>query len=303
MTASAAITSPANPAVKRLVKIRSSRRHRDREGAFIIEGFRELTKAVGAGIAIDELYVCEDLFLGTNEPALVERIEASGARLRRLAPGPFRKAAYRDRPEGLLAVAPHFDTGLSRLDPPQDPLLLVAEAIEKPGNLGAMLRTADSAGAAAVVAADPGADLFNPNAVRASLGSLFTVPLAAAPADEVMEWLDSRGIVPVVTSPAASSPHWEIDYTGPTAVVVGSEQYGLSRPWLDGRYPAARIPMAGAADSLNTAAAAAVVLFEAVRQRRAAKSDAAARTQPPGRKPPDAQEPGHKSPGGLGSDP
>lgn len=260
------ITSPANPAVKRLVKLRS-RRRRDQEGVFIIEGYRELAKAAAVNLAVDELYVCEELFLGANEPALAARIEASGARLRRLAPAPFRKAAYRDRPEGLLAVAPQFDTSLRRLRLPADPLLLVVEAIEKPGNLGNMLRTADAAGAAAVVAADPGTDPFNPNAVRSSIGSLFTVPLAVCSSAEAREWLESRGVRPVAASPAAASPLWEIDLTGPTAAAVGSEQYGLSGPWLDGRYPAARIPMAGAADSLNAAAAAAVLLFEAVRQR------------------------------------
>lgn len=272
-----AITSAANPAVKRLVKLRS-RRRRDQEGVFIIEGYRELAKAAAVNLAVDELYVCEELFLGANEPALAARIEASGARLRRLAPAPFRKAAYRDRPEGLLAVAPQFDTSLSRLELPADPLLLVAEAIEKPGNLGNMLRTADAAGAAAVVAADPAADPFNPNAVRASLGSLFTVPLAVCTSAEAMAWLESRGVRPVAASPAAASPLWEADLTGPAAVAVGSEQYGLSEPWLDGRFSAVRIPMSGAADSLNAAAAAAVLLFEAVRQRAGAPSGGRPRT-------------------------
>ena len=267
-----AVASPANPKVKRLVKLRN-RRRRDQEGVFIIEGFRELTKAAEAGVPIDELYVCEELFLGSNEPALAARIEASGARRIDLAPGPFRKAAYRDRPEGLLAVAPMFDTRLSRLELPEHPLLLVAEGIEKPGNLGTMLRTADAAGAAAVVTADPDTDPFNPNAVRASLGSLFTVPLAVSSSVEAIEWLESRGVRPVVTSPSAAAPHWEIDLTGPAAVVVGSEQYGLSEPWLDGTHLTARIPMAGAADSLNAAAAAAVFLFEAVRQRAARRKD------------------------------
>ena len=260
------ITSPANPKVKRLVRLRS-RRHRDTEEAFLIEGFRELVRAVDSGTLVDELFVCEDLFLGTNEPALVDRIVATGTRLHRLAPTPFRKAAYRDRPEGLLAVAPQFDTQLQNLRPPADSLLLVAEAIEKPGNLGTMLRTADAAGAAAVVVADPATDPFNPNVVRASLGSLFTVPLAVGSTEEVIGWLGETGFTPVITSPAAALRHWETSYRGPVAVVIGSEQYGLSDRWLDGPYPAVRIPMAGTADSLNAATAAAIVLFEAVRKR------------------------------------
>ena len=260
------ITSPANPRVKRLVRLRS-RRHRDAERAFLIEGFRELVRAVDSGTPIAELFVCEDLFLGTNEPDLVDRIVATGARVHRLAPAPFRKAAYRDRPEGLLAVAPQFDTQLENLRPPAGSLLLVVEAIEKPGNLGTMLRTADAAGAAAVVVADPATDPFNPNVVRASLGSLFTVPLAVGSAGEVMDWLGEEGFTTVVTSPAAGLRHWEVSYDGQVAVAIGSEQYGLSDRWLDGRYEAVSIPMAGAADSLNASTAAGIVLFEAVRKR------------------------------------
>ena len=260
------VTSPANPKVKRLVRLRN-RRNRDAEGVFLIEGFRELSRAADTGTRIDELYVCEDLFLGTNEPALVDRIASAGSRCHFLAPTPFRKVAYRDRPEGLLAVAPQFDTRLSELDLPQDALLMVAEAIEKPGNLGTMMRTADAAGAAAVVVADPTTDPYNPNVVRASLGSLFTVPLGVAPAVEVMGWLAAEGIRPVVTTPAARIDYWDAHYAGMVAVVVGSEQYGLSEAWLDGRYQAVRIPMAGSADSLNASTAAGIVLFEAVRQR------------------------------------
>lgn len=262
----APITSPTNPKVKRLVRLRS-RRHRDREGAFLIEGYRELVKAAESGIMIGELYVCRELFLGKNESTLVDRIVATGAGLRRLAPLPFRKAAYRDRPEGLLAVAPQFETGLEKLHPPPESLVLVVESIEKPGNLGTMLRTADAAGAAAVVVADPATDPFNPNVVRASLGSLFTVPLATGSTDEVMAWLAGRGFATVATSPEAGAKHWEIPYRERVAIVIGSEQYGLSNGWLDGRYPVVRIPMAGSADSLNASTAAGILLFEAVRQR------------------------------------
>ena len=260
------ITSPTNPKVKRLVRLRS-RRHRDSEGAFLIEGYRELARATDAGIRIDEIYVCDRLFLGTNEPELVDRIVASGARCHRLAPEPFRKAAYRDRPEGLLAVAPQFDTGLERIRLRPDPLLLVMEGIEKPGNLGTMLRTADAAGVSAVIVADPTTDPFNPNVVRASLGCLFTVPLAVSTTENTIRWMAAHGIRALVTTPSAPDLYWNADYSGAAAVVVGSEQYGLSETWLDGRFPEARIPMEGSADSLNAATAAALVLFEALRRR------------------------------------
>ncbi|MDE0171271.1 MAG: RNA methyltransferase [bacterium] len=260
------ITSAANPKVKRLVRLRN-RRHREAERVFLVEGFRELGRAAEAGARIDDLFVCEELFLGTNEPGLVDRIVAAGARLHRLAPVPFRKAAYRDRPEGLLAVAPQFETSLDGLRLPEGGLVLVVEAIEKPGNLGTMLRTADAAGAAAVVVADPATDPFNPNVVRASLGSLFTVPLAVGTATDVMAWIRERCLETFVTSPSARLNHWEVSYLGSVAVVIGSEQYGLTGAWLDGRYPAVRIPMGGTADSLNASTAAAIVLFEAIRQR------------------------------------
>ena len=260
------ITSPTNPKVKRLVRLRS-RRHRDSEGSFLIEGYRELGRAADAGIRIEEIYVCDRLFLGTNEPKLVDRIVMSGARYHRMAPDPFRKAAYRDRPEGLLAVAPQFDTGLERIRLPPDPLLLVMESIEKPGNLGTMLRTADAAGVSAVIVADPTTDPFNPNVVRASLGCLFTVPLAVSTADDAIRWMAEHGIRALVTTPSTRDLYWNADYSGAVAVVVGSEQYGLSETWLDERFPMARIPMSGSADSLNAATAAALVLFEALRRR------------------------------------
>ena len=266
------ITSPANPKVKRLVRLRS-RRHRDGEGSFLIEGYREITRAVAAGLRIDEIYVCDRLFLGTNEQDLVDRIVSSGARCHRLAPEPFRKAAYRDRPEGLLAVAPKFDTGLERIKIGPDPLLLVMESIEKPGNLGTMLRTADAAGVSAVIVADPGTDPFNPNVVRASLGCLFTVPLAVATADGAIGWMAEHGVRALVTTPSTRDLYWSADYSGAVAIVVGSEQYGLSEVWLDRRFPKARIPMGGSADSLNAATATALVLFEALRQRRRTSAD------------------------------
>ena len=260
------ISSVTNPRVKQLVKLRN-RRERDATGQFIIEGFRELSRALASGIDIKELYSCEALFLGTNEPALIADTITTGATHIRLDEAPFRKAAYRDRPEGLLAVARQFDTQLSSLELDDEPLILVVESIEKPGNLGTMMRTADAAGVNAVVVANPTTDAFNPNVVRASIGSLFTVPLAVASTDEALTWLGISGIRPIVTTPDTEQLHWQADYSGAVALVVGSEQYGLSASWLDSAEDRVRIPMAGTADSLNAAMAAGITLFEAVRQR------------------------------------
>lgn len=261
-----AITSLQNPAVKQLVRLRQ-RRERDRSGLFLVEGFRELTRAVAAGIEITTVYHCPGLFLGGNEPQLVAEASRAGAAVVELGEAAFRKVSYRDRPEGLLAVAPQFGTSLDGLGIGSNPLLLVVEAIEKPGNLGTMLRTADAAGASAVVVCDPTTDPFNPNVVRSSLGTLFTVPLAVTSTREAVEWLKARQVRIVATTPATSRLHWDADLAGSVALVVGSEQYGLSDAWLERSDVRCRIPMAGSADSLNAAMAAGVMLFEAVRQR------------------------------------
>lgn len=262
------ITSLQNEQVKELVRLRD-RRHRDRTGRFLIEGFREITRAADAKTALDTLYVCRDLFLGANEDSLISSIAGTGVEVVELSEAPFRKASYRDRPEGLLAVAAQFDTSLTRLSLSPDPLLLVAESIEKPGNLGTMLRTADATGVDAMVVADPTTDPFNPNVVRASTGTLFTTRLAVDTTAAVLEWLESNGVSIVATTPDTDLLLWDADLTGPIAIVVGAEQYGLSDAWLERADIRLRIPMAGTADSLNAAMAAGVTLFEALRQRRA----------------------------------
>ncbi|MFP5333230.1 MAG: TrmH family RNA methyltransferase [Acidimicrobiia bacterium] len=261
------ITSLQNERIKDLVRLRD-RRHRDQSGRFLIEGFREITRAVDAGTVVDTLFVCRELFLGPNEDHLIDRVASTGTEIVEVADAPFRKASYRDRPEGLLAVAPQFDISLRSLALPPDPLLLVAEAIEKPGNLGTMLRTADATGVDAVIVADPTTDPFNPNVVRASTGTLFTTRLAVDTSLTVLAWLATRGVSIVATTPDADLLLWDADLTGALAVVVGAEQYGLSDAWLSRADIEVRIPMAGVADSLNAAMAAGVTLFEAVRQRR-----------------------------------
>lgn len=262
------ITSSANTRIKALVRLRN-RRERDRTSRFVIEGYRELTRAAAAGVTIETLFVCPPLYLGGNEPALATAVAATGAEVVPVAEEPFRKASYRERPEGLLAVAHQFPTGVDRLDLSGDPLVLVAESIEKPGNLGTMLRTAEAAGVRAVVVADPTTDPFNPNVVRASLGTLFTVPLAVTTTEEAIGTLRARGVRLMATTPAGAVPHHQADLTGPAAIVVGSEQYGLSDAWLEAADQRIVIPMPGSVDSLNAAMAAGIVLFEALRQRTA----------------------------------
>ena len=265
------ITSVTNARVKRLVKLRN-RRERDASGVFLIEGYRELSRAVEAGLTIREIYVCPDLFLGDNEHALIERTVAAGAERIELGPEAFRKVSYRDRPEGLVGLADQFPTTLDRLSLSPNPLILVVESIEKPGNLGTMLRTADAAAVDAVIVCEPTTDPFNPNVVRASLGCLFLVPLAISSTPDAMRWLENHGITTFAATPAAIVPHWQADYRTPSAIAIGSEQYGLTAAWLREATVQVRIPMGGRVDSLNAAMAAGVILFEAVRQRAANES-------------------------------
>lgn len=260
------ITSLQNPRLKRLVRLRD-RRSRDEERAFLVEGFREVRRALEKKVALDELFFSRDWFLGENEAALLSEAEAAGAKLFELSKEAFAKIAYRERPDGILAVAPQWRRELADLSLPASPLILVVEAIEKPGNLGTILRSADAAGCHAVIVCDPVTDLFNPNVIRASTGVLFSVPCFVEESGNVLAWLKGRKIRTVATSPAARDLYTDSDLRGPLAVIMGSEQYGLSEFWLRNADLPVRIPMAGQADSLNVAMAALITLFEAVRQR------------------------------------
>jgi TrmH family RNA methyltransferase len=260
------ITSLQNPRVKQLVKLRD-RRPRDEAGVFLVEGYREVRRALEKGVKLQELYFSPDWFLGENEPALIAEAQAAGAQAFEFSKEAFAKVAYRERPDGLLAVAPQWKRGLGDLVLKPQPFLLVVEAIEKPGNLGTILRSADAAGVDALIVCDPVTDLFNPNVVRASTGVLFSVPVVVAESQPVRAWLKEKGIRAVATTPAAKELHTNTDLRGPLAIVMGSEQYGLSDFWLKESDAQVRIPMAGQADSLNVAMATIITLFEAVRQR------------------------------------
>ncbi|MFZ9682323.1 MAG: RNA methyltransferase [Cephaloticoccus sp.] len=283
------ITSLQNPRVKQLVKLRD-RRPRDEAGVFLVEGYRQIRRALEKDVKLQEVYFSREWFLGENEDALLAQAAAAGATLCELSKEAFAKVAYRERPDGLLAVAPQWHHGLDDLaqivgrglrTPPsvepggvgdsalqaRPPFLLVVEAIEKPGNLGTILRSADAAGCDAVIVCDPVTDIFNPNVVRASTGVLFSVPLVVAESREVRAWLKQKGIRTAATTPHSDNLYTQTDLTGPLAVVMGSEQYGLSEFWMKESDVLVRIPMAGQADSLNVAMATIITLFEAVRQR------------------------------------
>lgn len=262
------ITSAQNPRVKHLKKLRK-RRERDLCREVLIEGYREILRALENSYPVDQLYICPDLFVGENEPALIQRCQATGAEIIELTPTLFRKAAYRDRPEGLMAIGPqiHRDRGLSELSLGTPPLLVIVEAIEKPGNLGTILRSADATGVDALILCDAGTDLYNPNVVRASTGTLFSMQVAEADSRETAAWLKFRGIQTLAATPHSEHLYSNQDMTLPTAIVVGTEQYGLSDFWMAEADHRVRIPMLGVADSLNVANATTLLLYEAVRQR------------------------------------
>jgi TrmH family RNA methyltransferase len=260
------ITSPANPRIRATAALRD-RREREWTGRIVIDGARELLRALDGGVTVETIYACPERCRSAACIELLERLGPDDPRLVRIAEPALRRIAFGDRAEGVVGVAVRPALDLAALQLPADPLIVVVEGIEKPGNLGAIVRTADGAGADAVVVADPLTDVHNPNAIRASLGTIFSVPLAAAPSDEVLARLRAGGERIVVARVDGAVAYTDVDLRGPVAIVVGSEAGGLTPAWDGPDVVAARLPMLGAADSLNVSAAAAVLLYEARRQR------------------------------------
>jgi TrmH family RNA methyltransferase len=263
----ARITSLTNPRVKAAVRLRD-RRERDAAGLTIVDGAREILRALDAGARVETAFVAPELIHSSDGAAVFERLRSRPDTLE-VSPAVLEKIAYGDRADGIVLVMPTPDSALDQLPLGDEPLVVVVEGVEKPGNLGAIFRSADAAGASGLIAADPLTDIFNPNAIRASLGTIFTVPVATSTAEETLEWLLGRGIRPVAAVVDAPVGYTVADLTGPVAIVLGSEAGGLSEVWRDPRVERVAIPMAGVADSLNVSVAAAVLLFEAVRQRAA----------------------------------
>lgn len=264
------ITSPANQRIKQVIALRR-RRVREAAGVILVEGRQELEFALAAGVRPLVLYWCPEL-VGPDAPALTGQASRRGAEVISVSSQVFGKIAYRESPDGWLALVPPVPTELERLETGHRPLLLVCQGVEKPGNLGAMLRTADAAGATALIAADPVTDWGNPNVVRASKGTLFCVPVASAASHIVLSWLRAREVPVIAATPAGGLVLTDADLTGPAAIVVGSETAGLPDPWLSAADVRVRIPMFGRADSLNVATSAAILMYEAVRQRASARS-------------------------------
>jgi len=262
------IESFQNRRVKEAIALRKSDERRN-TGRIIIDGVREIERACEAGVLIEEVFYSPTL-APEKARQLVEMLAGRNVTILEVPKRLFEKIAYGEREEGIVAIARSPTFSLKELtlkNGPEAPLVLVVEGIEKPGNLGAMIRTADGAGVAAVVAADIRCDVYNPAAIRASLGTIFCLPVVAASSAEVLEFLQQHALKCVAARVDGAVAYFEEDLTGPTAIVLGSEAEGLSPIWRQGWVKSVRIPMLGRADSLNVSVAAAVLLYEARRQR------------------------------------
>lgn len=278
MAAPLVIESPSNPRLRAALALRE-RREREATGLSLVDGGREALRALEHGAVVETAFVCRDRISTHDAKRVAEKLEqdfgpyGASIDLIELGARAFDRLAYGDRADGVILVIRVPARSLDDLDLPPEPLLVVTEDVEKPGNLGAVLRSADGVGADGVIAAG-GTDLYNPNVIRASVGTVFAVPVVAAPATEVVDWLRARGIRAVAAIVDAPTLHVDADLTGPLAIVLGSEAAGLSDAWRGASIEGVRLPMLGAADSLNVSAAAAVLLYEAWRQRRAGAESA-----------------------------
>ena len=255
------VTSAQNPKIRNLLLLQEKSKARKEQGLFVVEGRRELEHCIEAGFDIHTVFVCPEVASATPACGSANVIEVPLAL--------YEKIAMRGSTEGIVAEVRVKERRLGELELPENPLVVVLEAVEKPGNLGAVLRSADAAGADAVIVCDPLTDLWNPNLIRASIGAVFTVPTVAAPSAEVIPWLQARGIRILTAQLQDSEWYYETPMTGPTALVMGTESTGLTDAWREAADAHIRIPMLGRLDSLNVSVSAAILLFEAVRQRHA----------------------------------
>lgn len=260
------ITSSHNVRVKDTVRLRTARQ-RKKQNHFVIDGVREVSRALDGGVRLVDVFVCEELCHGEECRQLLERLDRSGPVLWDVPSEVFEKLAFGQRAEGVVAVAETPDRSLANLPETGEGLIAVVCGIEKPGNVGAILRSADGAGVSAVIVADGGTDLFNPNCIRASLGTIFTQPIATASTAETLAWLRERGYRIFTARLDATQEYATVDYRGRTAIVLGGEAEGLPAAWHADDITPIKLPMQGAADSLNVSATAAVLFYEALRQR------------------------------------
>ena len=260
------LSSRHNPRFREALALREVRERRGR-GLLLVDGAREIGRALAAGLAFEEAWVARERVRSADGRDALAALEAAGSPIIEVTPELLARLAYGDRDDGIVAVVAAPPTDLDALDLPPEPLVAVVEGVEKPGNLGAIVRSADGAMVDAVIVADPVSDPWNPNAIRASTGTILSMPIAVCSSTDARAHLETRGIRVVAADPDGDRPYHEVDLTGGVAIVLGAEAGGLSDAWRDGSVERVRIPMRGRADSLNVSTTAAVLLFEARRQR------------------------------------
>lgn len=260
------ITSVQNARVKRVVALQQKSSERRREGVFVVEGRRELEHCLEAGLRVESVFACPEMG-GEEVRSACARASAQGAVVSEVTPQVYEKMAYRGSTEGVVAVVEEKLLKLSDLKLSDKPLVVVLERVEKPGNLGAVLRSADASGVEAVVVCDPLTDLYNPNLIRSSIGAIFSVPCVACTSEECICFLKERGIQILTAQLQDSHLYYDVDMRRPTAIVMGTESTGLTSRWREAADAHIRIPMLGRLDSLNVSVSAAILMFEAVRQR------------------------------------
>ena len=261
------ISSTQNPLIKQLVQLTEKSRERRKNNLFVIEGVREISLALQGGYSIETLCIAPDICTDAHRSKLLTTVSPS-TEVIFISTEVYQKIAYRTTTEGVIAIANAKTQGLSSLSfNKKNPLILIAEAPEKPGNIGALLRTADAAALDAVIIANPLTDLYNPNIIRSSVGCVFTNQIATGTTQEIISWLKQQEIATYCAALSASVPYHSVDFTQASAIVVGTEATGLSETWLEHSTQNIIIPMQGAIDSMNVSVAAASITFEAKRQR------------------------------------
>ena len=258
------ITSAQNPKIKDLLALQEKSKERRKKGLFVVEGRRELLHCIEAGYEPYAVFFCPEIISEADFKEIADKCDCSFFEIPQHL---YDKAAYRGGTEGVIAELKCKDMSLEALEVKDNPLVVVLEAVEKPGNLGAVLRSADAAGVDAVIVCDPLTDMYNPNLIRSSIGAIFTVPIATASSEETIAWLKERGIRIYTAQLQDSEWYYDTDMKGGTAIVMGTEATGLTDIWRKAADAHIKIPMLGKLDSLNVSVSAAILIFEAVRQR------------------------------------
>lgn len=262
------ITSAQNPKIKTLLELQEKSKARRREGLFVVEGQRELEHCMSTGYEVHTVFICREITgeRGFNDICRVVEAGAS-CNVIEIPKVLYEKVAYRGSTEGVIAELHCREHSLENLNLKDNPVVVVLESVEKPGNLGAVLRSADAAGVDAVIVCDPLTDLYNPNLIRSSIGGIFTVPTAVATSEETIKWLKAKDINIYTAQLQDSEWYYDTDMTGGTAIVMGTEATGLTDIWREAADAHIKIPMLGRLDSLNVSVSAAILMYEAVRQR------------------------------------